>query len=130
MNEDVKKYFIYFVVLLFLLYVGYSTWSNLHSRQPGDTEVTSKLQSLERDQQRLTIIIDGLAKDLATSQQRVSRIEGRIDAASTGVSHVTSNLADSQKSLAESAGIIAENQRILSDIFKRNEQQGKLTPQR
>ena len=100
--------------------LAYSLWGGILSGvRAGDAAIKQQLATLERNQQLLTTKLDGLAKDLAASQQRVVRIESRITNAEIGVGEVAGKLADSQIALTESAGLIAENERIISAIQQR-----------
>ena len=112
------------LILVALLAVGFGAGWYLLGRDgagdgAGDAAIKQQLETLGRNQQLLTTRLDGIAKDLAQSQQRVGRIEERVGAAQAGVAEVAGQLADSQKSLAESAGIIAESERIIREIQQR-----------
>lgn len=120
MNENLKKYLIYFAVLLAVGVAGYWLYcSFVSSNGIRDAEISRQLEEARRNQQLLTTQLDGLSKDLTKSQRRVEAIESRITNAEIGVSEVSGKLADSQIALTESAGLIAENERILSTIQQR-----------
>ena len=116
---DAKKITVFVACLALALAAYYYFGSNNNGIR--DTDIKQQLTTLERNQQLLTTKFDGLAKDLAQSQRRVATIEIRIGNAEAGVSEVAGKLADSQIALTESAGLIAENERILRAIQQRAE---------
>jgi hypothetical protein len=123
MIEYAKKAFI-LVACVAIGFTAYTLFSG-YSDGAGTKDITAKLATLERNQQLLTTLLDGISKDLAKSQRRVEAIEIRIGNAEAGVSEVTGRLADSQTKLTESAGLISENERIIREILKRNEGKSK-----
>lgn len=118
---DYKRILYNLLAVAVVIAVGWYLWSqwNVPSNGVRDTDIINKLETLERNQHDLTVRLDGIAKDLASSQRRVETVERRIASAEAGVAEVAGQLADSQKSLAESAGLIDENERILSAIQSR-----------
>ena len=114
---DAKKITVFVACLALALAAYYFFGGNNNGIR--DTDIKQQLETLGRNQQLLTTKFDGLAKDVAQSQRRVASIEVRIGNAEAGVSEVTNRLADSQIALTESAGLIAENERILSAIQQR-----------
>ena len=109
------------------LALAFAAWYFFSGNNNGirDTDIKQQLETLGRNQQLLTTKFDGLANDLAQSQRRVASIEIRIGNAEAGVSEVAGKLADSQIALTESAGLIAENERILSAIQQRAKNDSK-----
>lgn len=123
-SEEIKKYLIYLACAVVLVAGGYWIYlSFISGNGTRDADIRAKFATLEANQLNLTTQLNGLTKDLAASQQRVVRIESRIDNASAGIGHVASNITDSQESLTESAGLIDENQRIISAIQQRAKSQ-------
>jgi len=119
-NENIKKYLVYAVVLLAVGFAGYWLYlSYVSSNGIRDADIKQQLETLSRNQQLLTTKFDGLTKDVAASQRRVDSIASRIANAENGVSEVAGKLADSQVALTESAGLIDENERIIQSIQQR-----------
>ena len=124
MNENQKNYLIA-ALLLAVCVLGWVLFSNISDIGKRDADIRKQFQTLERNQHDLTTRLDGITKDLATSQRRIETISSRIANAEAGVSEVAGQLADSQKSLTESAGLIDSNERILQGIRKRAEATSK-----
>ena len=123
MNENAKKIVLLVACVLVAIAAYYYFGGNNNGIR--DTDIKQQLETLSRNQQLLTTKFDGLSKDLAQSQRRVASIEIRIGNAEAGVSEVAGKLADSQIALTESAGLIAENERIISAIQQRAKSDSK-----